>query len=247
MKGCVIIPTFNEAKIIRDLIAKIKVFGLDVLVVDDGSKDSTADLARKAGAQVIVHARNMGKGASLRTGFNKVINDDYDFTITMDGDGQHRPEDIDNFIREFSATNSDIIVGNRMDCPQNMPLHRWITNRIMSMIISSICKTYIPDSQCGFRFIKKDVLKDMVFSTSNYEIESELLMQASKKNYRITSVPIKSVYEGQDSQINPIVDTVRFFRFILKDQLKEGLHVIKLFLSDTVIKHGSVIFLSSLL
>lgn len=246
MKGCVVIPTFNEAKIIHDLIVKIKVFGLDVLVVDDGSRDSTAEFAKKAGAEVIRHNRNMGKGASLRAGFNKVINQDYDFIITMDGDGQHRPEDIDNFIREFSQTNSDIIVGNRMDDPKNMPLHRWVTNKVMSMVISSICKSYIPDSQCGFRFIKKSVLKDMILSTSNYEIESELLIQAAKKNYRITSTDIKSIYEGQESQINPVVDTIRFFRFILKDQIKEGFHILKLFLDDTVIKHGSIIFLSSL-
>ena len=247
MKGCAIIPSFNESKIIYDLVKRIKMLNLSVVVVDDGSRDKTADLARKAGAEVISHSKNLGKGVSLRTGFQKVIKEDYEFIITMDGDGQHRPEDLEKFISLFSSNSTDIIVGNRMDEPKNMPFHRWITNKIMSMIISSICKIYIPDTQCGFRLIKTSVLKDIVFSTSNYEIESELLIQGSKKNYSIQSVPIKTVYEGQDSQINPVVDTIRFFKFILKDQLKEGWFILKSFFDDTVIKHGSIMFLASLL
>ena len=247
MKGCVVIPTFNESKIIYDLIMQIKEYGLDVLVVDDGSSDGTETVAKRAGAQVISHVRNMGKGASLRTGFQKVINDNYDFIITMDGDGQHRPKDIENFIEHFSKHNTDMIVGSRMDEPKNMPFHRWITNKTMSMIISSICKTYIPDTQCGFRLIKTSVLKDMIFSTSNYEIESELLIQSSKKQYKIETVPIETIYGGQDSQINPVVDTIRFFRFILKDQIKESWFILKEFFNDAVIKHGSIIFLASLL
>lgn len=247
MKGCVIIPTFNEVKIIHDLVIQIKNFGLDVLVVDDGSSDGTAAAAKKSGATVVSHNRNMGKGASLRTGFQKVINEDYDFIITMDGDGQHRPDDIKNFVDHLSNNKTDIIVGNRMEEPKNMPFHRWITNKVMSMIISSVCKTYIPDSQNGFRLIKITALRDMVLSTSNYEIESELLIQASKKLYKIASVPIETIYSGQDSQIHPVVDTIRFFRFILKDQIREVWFILKEFFNDAVIKHGSVIFLASLI
>ncbi len=247
MKGCVLIPTFNESKIIYNLVMQVKKLGLDVLVVDDGSRDGTDASAKKAGAKVITHPRNIGKGASLRTGFQKLINDDYDFIITMDGDGQHRPEDIKNFTDNYSSHNTDIVVGNRMDEPKSMPFHRWITNKVMSMIISSICKSFIPDTQCGFRLIKTSALRDMVFSTSNYEIESELLIKASKNHYQIESVPIETIYGGQDSQINPTVDTIRFFRFILKDQIKEFWYILKEFFNDAVIKHGSVIFLASLL
>lgn len=246
MNGCVVIPTFNESKIIYKLVSGIKKFGLDVLVIDDGSRDGTAELARNVGAIIISHSRNMGKGVSLRDGFKKVVNENYDFIITMDGDGQHSPDDIENFIRTFSEQNSDIIVGNRMDDSKNMPFIRWITNRAMSMIISSICKTYIPDTQCGFRLIKTSVLRDMVLSTSNYEIESELLIQASKKNYRIKSIPIVTIYEGQVSQINPLVDTIRFFRFILKDRIKEMWFILKEFFNDTIIKHGSIMFFASI-
>lgn len=247
MKGCVIIPTFNEAQIIYDLVIKIKDYKLlDVLVVDDGSSDKTDELAKQAGAEVIRHERNLGKGVSLRTGFKNVVGKDYDFVITMDGDGQHHADDLRNFISYFETNNTDIIVGNRMDDPKNMPLHRFLTNKVMSMIISSICKVYIADTQCGFRLIRASALRDMVFSTSNYEIESELLIQASKKKYTIASMPIKTIYEGQESDINPFVDTVRFFKFILKDQLREGFFAIKELLNDTLVKHVSVIFLASI-
>lgn len=245
MKGCVLIPTYNEAKLIYNLVTKIKRYNLDVIVVDDGSNDDTKTKAKSAGAQVIIHSRNRGKGASLRSGFKEVINKNYDFVVTMDGDGQHHPEDLPNFLNNYSLRKADILVGNRMDETKNMPYLRWLTNKLMSMLISSLCRTYIPDTQCGFRLINKDVLKDIAISTSNYEIESEMLIQASKKKYRIESVPIRTIYEGQASQINPIVDTIRFFKFLLKDRIREGWAILKEFLDDIVIKQGSIIFLSS--
>ena len=247
MNGCVVIPTFNESKIIYDLVLSIKKYGLAIIVVDDGSSDDTAVLARKAGAHVVVHERNQGKGASVRTGFGKSLEKNFDFTIIMDGDGQHHPDDIQPFIDAYKTGRYDLIIGNRMDNPENMPYLRWLTNKIMSMFISSACKQYLPDTQCGFRLIRNSVIKDMVISTSNYEIESEMLIQAAKKKYAIVSVPIRSIYEGQASQINPVVDTVRFFRFLLKDWLREGWTILKEFFNDVVVKHGSVLFLASVL
>jgi len=247
MKGCVIIPTFNEEKTIAWLVCEIKKnHNLDVLVIDDGSTDKTASLARDSGAEVIINQKNRGKGFSLRTGFQRAIAKDYDFVITMDGDGQHHPSDLGSFIEHFKNSNSDIIVGNRMDNPEGMPLHRWFTNKIMSMVISSICKLYIPDTQCGFRLIKISVLRDLALTTENYEIESELLIKSSQKKYRIESIPIKTLYDGQESQINPLIDTMRFFKFILKDRMKEAWIVTKEFFSDAVIKYGSILILSSL-
>jgi O-antigen/teichoic acid export membrane protein len=247
MKGCVLIPTFNESVIIYDLVLNVKKLGLDVLVIDDGSSDDTRSLAEKAGAELISHSRNMGKGASLRSGFQSVVNRDYEFVVTMDGDGQHHPDDLSTFLEFFKSGKADIIVGNRMEQTETMPYVRWLTNKLMSMLISSICKKYIPDTQCGFRLIRKNVLKDLAISTSNYEIESEMLIQAAKKKYRIESVNIKTIYEGQDSKINPFVDTMRFFRFLLKDWIRGGAAITKEFFNDIVIKHSSVIFISSLL
>lgn len=227
MKGCVLIPSFNESKTIFDLISRIKDYGLDVIVIDDGSTDSTRELASRAGAEVICHPKNHGKGAALQTGFNRVISRDYDFIITMDGDGQHHPEDIAKFLQYYAFGTSDILIGNRMDFPETMPYVRWLTNRFMSMLISSLCKQYIPDSQCGFRLMKKKVLEDIALSTSNYEIESEFLIQASKSNYRIASIPIQTIYTGQVSQIHPVIDTLRFFRFIIRNRVNKTLAILR--------------------
>ncbi|MBL7198103.1 MAG: glycosyltransferase family 2 protein [Candidatus Omnitrophica bacterium] len=217
MKICVIIPTHNEAKTIKNLVYRIKKQGLDVLVIDDGSNDATSIEAQAGGARLIRHNLNKGKGISLREGFNFAISNNYDAVITMDGDGQHDPENLHDFIEKMREYQADIIIGNRMEKTKKMPPARFITNRFMSFIISKICHQSIPDSQCGFRLIKTKVLKLLKLSTSNFEIESEVLIKASRKKYRIESVPIKTIYKGEMSKISPLLDTLRFIAFISRE------------------------------
>ena len=135
----------------------------------------------------------------------------------MDGDGQHLPEEIPNFIRIAEHSNGSIFVGNRMSKTRNMPLLRILTNKFMSWLISQVARQKIYDTQCGFRLIKSDVLRKVSLKTSKFEIESELLIEASRLGFKIESVPIKSVYAGEKSQINPFLDTIRFIKFILKE------------------------------
>src|SRR3989338_1111228 len=99
-----------------------------------------------------------------------------------------------------------------MDCTGCMPRLRVITNRLMSRLLSKKTGQHIPDTQCGFRFIRTGLLAKMQLSTSRYEIESEMLIQAARLGSRIDSIPIKSIYSGQASRINPFVDTLRFIR-----------------------------------
>ncbi len=216
MKICVLIPTYNEAKTIDFLVEKIKAKGLDAIVVDDGSIDATAEIAESSGASVLRQKQNRGKGASLKKGFRYILDNDYDAVITMDGDGQHSHEDIPNFIDASLNGDIDMVVGNRMSFSKGMPLARWITNNLMSCLISLICWRNIPDSQCGFRLIKRRALKELNPISSNYEIESETIIEAHHKGIKIKSIPIQTIYAKQASQINPIIDTIRFFRFILK-------------------------------
>ena len=105
-------------------------------------------------------------------------------------------------------------VGKVDDMTHEMPLLRIITNRFMSLIISAFARQYIPDTQCGFRLVKKEVLQKITLSTSKYETESEILIKAARLGFKIEFVPIKTIYSGQKSQINPFVDTLRFLRFI---------------------------------
>ncbi len=217
MRTCVIIPTYNESKNIGQIVSQIRLQNLDVLVVDDGSEDNTCGIAAEHGAKVIRNQVNEGKGASLIKGFDYALKEDFHAVITMDGDGQHLVEDIPYFMRLAQYSNSSIIIGNRMHKPKNMPFVRLATNKVMSWFISRIVKQYIPDTQCGFRLIKREVLERINLSTRKYEIESEVLIKGARLGYKIEAVSIKSIYDGNKSQINPFVDTIRFIKFVCKE------------------------------
>ena len=212
----VLIPSYNESKAIGSLIKDLKGKGLSVCVVDDGSTDQTGSIAQREGAIVIGHNVNKGKGASLRDGFEYALKEGFDAVLVMDGDGQHEARDADFFLKKMDETDADIIIGNRMSDTSSMPLTRHITNKIMSLVISKMCGHRIPDTQCGFRLIKRSVLENIKLKSSNFEIESELLLKAAKKGFRIESVPIKTIYADERSRINPVIDTIRFIVFLIK-------------------------------
>ena len=215
MKTCVLIPTYNESKTIAELVTQIKAERLDCLVIDDGSLDETAEIARSSGAAMIIHKENQGKGASLKTGFNYALEKGYEAVVVLDGDGQHNPRDVRRFIEAARKTGADMIVGNRMGNTRSMPPIRRATNRWMSNFISKMCGQHIPDTQCGFRLIRSNILKKIRLISSKYEAESELLIRAGK-DFKIVSIPIKSIYNNQVSSINPLKDTFRFARLIIR-------------------------------
>jgi len=218
MKTCVVIPTYNESNSIADLVNQIKKQGLEAVVIDDGSLDNTSDIALSNGATVIRNNRNEGKGASLIRGFDHALTNAFDAIITMDGDGQHLPGEIPIFLKVAANSKSNVLIGNRMTSTKNMPLIRMVTNRIMSWFISLVARQYIPDTQCGFRLIKKEVLEKLKLATRKYETESELLIKASRLGFKIDSLPIRTVYSvNEKSQINPLRDTFRFIRYIIKE------------------------------
>lgn len=214
MKVCVLLPAYNEEKEIGKIINQIRADDLDIIVVDDGSTDNTVNVAQQAQARVISHPQNQGKGQSLRTGFKFILDNNYDAVIIMDADGQHLVQEIRSFIDYAMNSDAGIIIGNRMGHPQNMPLLRRLTNKFTSMLVSRIAKVEIPDSQCGFRLIRATVLKKLNLSTVKYDTESEILIQTAKNNFKIESIPVKSIYNNHKSRINPIFDTIRFFNLI---------------------------------
>ncbi len=216
MKICALIPAYNEAGAIKEIIRQIKQQGLAVVIIDDGSSDNTSQISASEGAVVLINLKNEGKGRSLNKGFAYCLENNFDAVIAMDGDGQHLPQDIPLFINAAKTSNAGIIVGNRMSQARNMPLVRFLTNRFMSWLISLICGQKIPDSQCGFRLIKKEVLEKIKLKTSKFEVESELLIAASAAGFKIESLAVSTVYGTEVSHINPFADTVRFFNFILK-------------------------------
>jgi glycosyltransferase involved in cell wall biosynthesis len=220
VKICVIIPSYNESKTIGALVKKIKAQGLDVLVIDDGSIDNTSVIATQAGAELIRQDTNRGKGNALKEAFRFMLNKDYQAVITMDADGQHNPEDIPHFIEAAINSKAEMVIGNRMSSRQGMPLVRWLTNNFMSFLISIICRCNIRDSQCGFRLIKRRLLEKLHPISDNYEIESEIIVQACRKGFQIKFIPVQTIYASQTSQINPVIDTIRFFKYLFKNMLR---------------------------
>jgi glycosyltransferase involved in cell wall biosynthesis len=217
MKTIVLIPAHNAGRTIGDVVRKVKQLGFSAIVVDDGSTDKTFDSAKQAGAVVITNEINMGKGVALRNGFRYILdNNDFDAVIMMDADGQHDPASLNDFIEKAELTNADLILGNRMDNIKKMPISRFIANRFMSGLLSYKIGQKVPDTQCGFRFIKKDLLIKLDLSACRYEIESEMLIQAARLSAHIELVSIMSIYGNQYSNINPIVDTWRFIRLMMK-------------------------------
>lgn len=213
---CVVIPAFNAGKTLGDLVRQVKLQELPVLVVDDGSQDQTASVAAAQGATVISHLKNEGKGSALRTGFAYAMRSPYDGVITMDGDGQHDPVEIPRLIAAGEHQHAGIVLGNRMADGNAIPsLRRW-TNWLMSRIVSSVSRQRIPDSQCGFRLIRREVLASVALTANGFDIETELLLAAGRKKWKMISVPVRAIYRRQASHIQPVRDGIRFLRVVAR-------------------------------
>ena len=219
MRVLVIIPVFNEAEHLEKVLSEVKELNIfDILVVDDGSQDRSFDIAQSCSVIVLRNEVNRGKGAALKQGFEYALEKGYDSVITMDGDGQHKKEDLLVLYNAAFENGADIILGNRMWQPLDMPWIRKFTNWIMSGTISYLTGYSIPDSQCGLKLIKKNVLQKINLSSQKFEVESEILFQALHKGYSVKSVRISSVYLPEvKSHIRPLRDTFRFLRFLFKN------------------------------
>ena len=216
MKYLIAIPAYNEEKHIAGLLNSLSAITKDIIVIDDGSEDATYQVVKNAGISVI-HQHHQGKGAALKTAFKYAIENDYEWVITMDADGQHDSQDVLNFVDAISRRDEGmIIIGSRMDNISSMPIVRRITNRFLSYLISRLIGSHIPDTQCGFRAINSKVIKNIFLETSHYDTESELLIKAGKAGYNISSIPVKTIYNDSQSHINKFLDTMRFIRLVWK-------------------------------
>lgn len=215
-KPCILIPSYNEAMTIGPIVKWLKAQGFDIYVVDDGSTDDTAAMASGEGAFVIRNDKNMGKGKALREGFGRILKEGYGAVLVMDGDDQHDLADIEHLIRKMEESNADMVIGNRMLDTSSMPNTRILVNRFMSSIISRIAGQRVPDTQCGFRLIKREVLEGLELESSRYEIESELILKAARKGFRVEWAPVKTVYRNEKSRIDPVLDTIRFIALLIR-------------------------------
>lgn len=209
-----VIPAYLEEKHIADVIRRTRQQLDNVLVVDDGSLDATAATARDAGAEVIVHPQNRGKGESIKTGLRHWLDRDVTYVVILDADGQHLPEEIVRFLGAASSTSSELLIGTRMSDVREMPALRRAVNRYMSKKISRLCGQPIPDTQCGFRMLHRSLIPDLLGGAERFDYETEMLILASRKGCRIESVPITTIYSDEVSSIHPVRDTIRFFKLV---------------------------------
>jgi len=216
MKICLLLPAYNEANAIGDIISESLMFVESVIVVDDGSSDDTFRIAEKLGAVVLKHKSNLGKGMALRTGFEYALKEGYDLIFTVDADGQHEPGDIPRFLEKLRRDNPDILIGARTIERWNMPLHRRLNNRLISTVGSWFCGQKVVDFQSGFRLIKSEVLRSVTLETKRYETESELLIKAGRLGFRIDTLPIRTIYNGEVSNIKPLREIFLFTRMLCK-------------------------------
>jgi glycosyltransferase involved in cell wall biosynthesis len=209
-----VIPAYREEKHIGDVVRRARQQLNHVLVIDDGSNDATAARAREAGAEVVVHAANRGKGESIKTGLRHWLEQNLAWVMILDADGQHLPEEIDRFIRAAMSDGAALLIGNRMKETRAMPFVRRFVNRWMSNQISRVCGQDIPDTQCGFRMLHRHLIPELLGGSARFDYETEMLIIASRKGFRIESVPITTVYSDEVSSIHPVRDTVRFFKLM---------------------------------
>ena len=219
LKTAAIIPAYREEQHIGDVVRRTRQQLDHVVVIDDGSSDNTAQSAREAGAEVIVHGQNRGKGEAIKTGLRHWLDRQFIHVIILDADGQHLPEEIDRFIAAAAqAGDRSFFLGNRMNNLTGMPFVRRVVNRYMSNRISRICRQEIPDTQCGFRMLDRQLIPELLDGGNRFDYETEMLIIASRKGYRIESVPITTVYSDEVSSIQPARDTIRFFKLMRRYQ-----------------------------
>jgi len=222
MTVCALIPAFNEAATIADVVTGVRPYVQAVVVVDDGSADDTAARAEAAGARVIRHAENRGKGHAVRSGLAQILALDFSHVLLMDGDGQHRPDDVPKMLEAARTSGADLVVGARVFDKAQMPRSRYYSNTIGSRALSSFIGSPIDDSQSGFRLIRCDTLRGLTLTATGYEIETEMLIKLARKGVRMTSVPVTLSY-GAKSKLRPIRDTTRtcflavYYRFLSRD------------------------------
>ena len=222
MRICALIPALNEASYIADVVERARQHVAEVVVIDDGSVDRTGDLARAAGATCLRLSRNCGKATALRTGLAFARKHEFPYVITLDGDGQHSPEDIPNMIRVAQETGADLVIGARRFDRAVMPSSRYFSNTLGSRLASALVGREIRDSQSGFRLFRLDKLEGAKLRSRYYEFEMEVLIKMARSGCTIAHAPIRTVYdEGHArSKMKPVRDTVRVclwslaFRFL---------------------------------
>lgn len=206
-----IIPAYNAERHVGPVVRDTLQHGLPLVVVDDGSIDRTGEVAREAGAIVLVHEKNRGKGAALKTAFAYAVENGFDGVITLDADGQHLPREIPKFLAARAETQADLIIGGRSHHFEGMLVRRRMANRFSAWIIAKFARARITDSQSGYRYYSPHFLRTIHPRTNGFDMESEAIVRAGLKRLKICTIPIDLGFvDGvSTSHYKPVKDTLR--------------------------------------
>lgn len=214
MSVAALVPAYQAAAHLGEVLLRLQALATvpEILVVDDGSRDATAEVARQLGVRVLSFAANRGKGHALLAGFEALR--EFDAVLTLDADGQHPPECVPDFIRAAEA-GADLVLGRRV-IGGDMPASRRFANRFSSGWVSAIAGQRISDSQCGYRLYRRAVLERTPVRASRYEVETEMAVRAARLGFRVAEVEIPTVYGDETSHLSPTRDVPRIVGMLVR-------------------------------
>lgn len=223
MTICALIAAFNEEETIATVVNGVRPYAAEVIVVDDGSADRTAERAAAAGAIVLRHGRNQGKGRAVRTGLARALAGTSSHVLFIDADLQHDPNDIPRLVEAAERTGCDLVIAERAFTKGEMPTARFYSNRIGSRILSAFIGTEVADSQSGFRLIRTECLRPLTLTATGYELETEMLIKLTRRGASLSRVSIAARYDGARSKLRSVRDTFRtcmlavHYRYLTRD------------------------------
>lgn len=206
-----IIPALNAERTLAAVVREARQQIEPLVVVDDGSTDATSPVARDAGAVVLRHEVNRGKGAALKTGFAWALENGFDGVVTLDADGQHLPHEIPKFLAAREETGADLIIGGRAHLFAGMLPRRRMANRVSAWSIAKASATGITDSQSGYRFYSARLLRGVPLVANGFDMESEVIIRAGRGGFRVLTIPIDLGFVNgvATSHYRPLLDTLR--------------------------------------
>ena len=223
MRIAAAIPAFQAGASVGNVVRRTREVLPEVLVVDDGSSDATAEAARGAGAELVAHAVNRGKGAALVTAFRTLFARGCDAVVTLDADGQHLPEEISKLL-EAARGGADLVLGTRDHLFAEMVPARRVANRLSSWAISWAAGQSLSDVQTGFRLYRRGLVEATGFPEARFDAESAVVVRASRRGFRIVTVPVRLGFaDGRTtSHYRPLVDSLRIARSVMRARLDAG-------------------------
>lgn len=201
LKVCIIVPAYNEAQVICSVVKKMAAvidtsnhYTYEIVIINDGSRDATAQEASKTSATVINHILNSGAGGATLTGLSYARQNNFDIAITMDADGQHAPEDVLEGIKQLSKLNADLLIGSRLINNKGMSKTKVIGNTGLSVVTKLLFGVYVTDSQSGLRAYSRRAIDELDWKSTGYEFCSEMIWRAEQSDLSIAEYPIQAIY-----------------------------------------------------